>query len=221
MGQPRLFDDQPFVAKKNEQGSLFDDPPEDVGAATADEEDAGEEDEDDEATFPDDLFPFYREEKELVAGCERFVRLLLKRDDVTPRQVIELGSLLAGLERLPRPTENLCVSASLSFEQSGSKMYQTLELSASEFRIDNAGWVSGPAGGDSVSNTVFEIEVGWRDEDCSPLEAYDWIASVCRSAPDASFAVVVEDTSDAPVQWQWGEEDSSGEGDAWERLPVM
>ena len=176
-----------------------------------------EEEEDDEAEsdFPDDLFALYADEFSLVEKCEQFARNLLKREELTPQEIVQIAGLLYAFQRLPRPTKGVSVSIALRWSNPDGYFLKTISLSEDSFRFENAGWEQGDFGSDSFGSTILEIEHGWRDG--SSYEAFEWIQSACDNAEDKGYTVEIEGDSDNPPDWS--EEESTGED--WQRLPRL
>ena len=167
--------------------------------------------------FPADLFPLYREEFDTVEGCKKFARSLLKRADLTPEQIVAVGYLLHALCRLPLPTKGIFLVVGLKISGPDGDMTQTIHLSSSVLRFDEAGYEKGDFGSDSYGRAILDIEVGWRNEDYEPEEAYAWITSLCAEAGREGYTVEVENSSDEMPDWDKGEATHKD----WNRLPAL
>lgn len=127
------------------------------------------------------------------------VRTLLRRDDLSPRQISALAKLLLGFRRLPLITPGLNIHLSLSTKSEDEGRGWDVYLREDWFCVEWAGWVRGPFGSDSISGDPFEMSPG--QEGCGCLWKQDWIASLPSIAEWAE--VDLEDESrDAKLDWE-------------------
>lgn len=158
-----------------------------------------------------------------VQSLERTVRVLLRREEVSPSQISSLAKLLLGLQRLPFITPGLDVHLSLSARYEDEGHGWDVYLREGWFCLEWAGWVRGPCGTDSISGDPFEASPG--SGACGSLWELDWV----RSMPDlAEWAEVqLEDNSqDSRLDWEhddggiFEEAMMSTMGTYWDEQPI-
>src|SRR5215212_4860291 len=91
-----------------------------------------------------------------IEQVTKAVRSLLKRPNLTARQIVTIGRLLHGLGRLPLRTPGLDVHLTLVDEFNGEATSYELFLSSDSFVTESAGYMNAGFGTDSFSGMTFE-----------------------------------------------------------------
>jgi hypothetical protein len=130
---------------------------------------------------------------------------ILKRESITPRQIVGLGKLLHGLKRLPLATSGINVTVSIEHRNSGGNMfYESLRLSDDSFEAMSGGMEYTPdSGADSYTGFSFLVELGGYRDETSITDLEDWMTSFVASLCDEEEAFEVEDArEDSSVDWE-------------------
>lgn len=122
------------------------------------------------------LFPFRSEDLFIVEELKERFRDLLKKPNLSPTRVRQIGTVLFALERLPRSTPGVFVVIGPHYSFNNETSYCDLCISESEFSLSRGGSIYDPAvGGDNYSSTVFEIETsGYRDGSGEDPDVFEW-----------------------------------------------
>lgn len=124
------------------------------------------------------MFDLTEADEQAIEIAQRVARILLARDDVTPRQVIGLGHALLALERLPNITPGCDCSFGVEHrvrdKESGEMRYIEVSISAEAFEISSGGSVyEASVGSDSYSDPHWRVEIDGhaeREADLSEIE---------------------------------------------------
>jgi len=162
-----------------------------------------------------ELLAFLQEDyhpiQELIAG----VRRVLKRKSVTPQQIVGLGKLLHGLQRLPLSTPGVDITVTIANRTSEDLFYQSVHLSESSFELSSGGAQYTPdVGSDSYTSFNFLVEAGGFRDSTTVTEVEDWILGFIESLCDEEQAFEVDD-QDEESALDWHEE---GGEDYWDQL---
>jgi hypothetical protein len=163
------------------------------------------EDEDEDDQSIDDMFPFRLAEQDLI---EKTITAIRERmSHAQPATLKKIAAFLYGLERLPYCTPGLALDLAIMDRFGGELSYTSVELDSQSFRLSSGGFSnSSEFGGDSFSETVFEIETGGFRE--GSTEAFsEWLDSFIG----ASGVIEVQGDDDVDLT------DPSDE-DGWIRL---
>jgi hypothetical protein len=172
-------------------------------------------DDDEEEEDPyEGKYGFFLEDMSMVIPLAATIRGLLAREDLTPRQISELGVFLYAVERLPMVTEGISMALMLKLTVNNERNYQEVRLDEESFRLEEGGYVYDPAvGGDSFGTVIFEVSKG-GGRDGEPFEAVEFMESFAAVAGDTDYKVILEnDKDDAFDQW-----DQPMPADPWEGL---
>ena len=129
---------------------------------------------DDDTDEPiDDLFPFTLAERDLLEQLGATVRKRMA--PVDPETLRKIAAFLYALERLPYATPDVSLDLAIMSRIDQNLSYVSVEMDGQTFRLSTGGYMHSPdVGGDSFSETTFEIETGGFREGSS--EAFnDWL----------------------------------------------
>lgn len=169
-------------------------------------------DEDDD-TVADALFAFDPDDDYYVDRVKDAVRALLKREDLTPQQIVGIGRALHGLGRMPLRTPGLGVHISLSEKTENAATSYDVFVDSDRFATESGGYEDSGYGSDSFSGQTFAVENNVRE--------YEGWSSATESWPSVFSEMVhagltVEDFSDderldwehpdGSIFWKWIEE---------------
>ncbi len=159
-------------------------------------------------------YGFFMEDMSLVEALATALRGLLTRDDLTPRQITELGVFLYAVERLPMITEGISMALMLKLVVNEESNYKQVRIDGESFCVEQGGYVYDPAaGGDSFGAVIFEVSTGGGREG-ELFEAVQFMDSFAAVAGDADYKVFLEnDLDEAFDQW-----DQPLPADPWEGL---
>ena len=162
-------------------------------------------DNEDEEVNIDDLLPFTLAERDLI---ERLVATVRKRMVAAePAALRKIATFLYALERLPYATPNVALDLAFMERIDENLSYVSVELDEQSFRLATGGSVFSPdVGGDSFSETSFEIETGgFRD---GSTEAFnEWL----HAFASAGATIEIQGDDDADLT-------EPAPDDGWERL---
>lgn len=134
-----------------------------------------DDDDDDTAWDIDDLFPFTLAERDLLKRLGASLRKRLVSAD--PDTLRKIAAFLYALERLPHVTPDVSLDLAIMSRVNENLSYVSVEMDGGTFRLSTGGHEYSPAvGGDSYSETTYEIEKGgFRDGTFH--EFNDWLHS--------------------------------------------
>jgi len=162
-------------------------------------------DEQDDDLQIDDLLPFTPTEKHLIAQLGDAVRKRMVSAE--PDTLRKIAAFLYALERLPYATSDVSLDLAIMERINENLAYVSVELDGHSFRLSTGGAVYSPdVGGDSFSETVFEIETGgFREGSTSAFS--DWLDAFVS----ASGTIEIQGDDDADLT-------EPAPGDGWDRL---
>ncbi len=156
-------------------------------------------DDEDDASDDEDSSPKYmafdQDDAGLISILSTAIRRLLRRQTSSPDQIVALGRLIYGLERLPYPTPGLNVKLDLVYSFNGESLFQGIHLTEDELRLGSGGYVQGDYGGDSYSAEELVVTMDDRDDQ----NALGWIHSFAERCIDKEFQIRTEDESGADL----------------------
>ena len=156
------------------------------------------------------LFAFQIDDGYYIEQVKKAIRGLLKRPDLTSRQVVSIGRALHGLERLPLLTPGLDVHIALGIKnESGASTYD-LHFNEKEFITTSGGYVDFGQGSDSFSGPTFQVGISYREYDSNYIMAESWpdvfhemTAAELRIEDDSDDARLDWDHPDGSAFWEW------------------
>lgn len=142
-------------------------------AETVEEDQTMDCDDHDDEQQIDDLLPFTPSEEHLIAQLGAAVRKRMVSAE--PETLRKIAAFLYALERLPYATPGVSLDLAIMERINENLAYVSVELDGQSFRLSTGGSVYSPdVGGDSFSETVFEIETGgFREGSTSAF--IDWL----------------------------------------------
>lgn len=149
----------------------------------------------------DVLFHFDSDDGIYIYRVTNAIRALLKREDLTARQIASIAKLMLGLERMPLTTPGLDLSIELSEKGEGGAGSYSIELDENEFRTESGGYVNGPMGPDSVSGPTFEVGIKFRYSDVSWNFELDWPDIFAEMRHHAKLTIR-DESNDALLDWE-------------------
>jgi len=146
------------------------------------------------------LFAFYQEDKAIVDGLSKAMRMLLQRDGLTAHQVADIAMVILVLERLPYSTDGAYVDVHFTERSEEGHASWGFEVTGEYFGLQTSEYMAGPYGGDSSSRTEFETHVGGGRSPVEPWQLEDWLSVFSGHAePDGPEAEVHVESLDALV----------------------
>jgi hypothetical protein len=159
----------------------------------------------DDKTLKDAVFAFTMEDGYYIEQVIEAVRSLLKRPDLSPRQIVGIGHALHGLARLPLCTPGLDIHISLYEKINNDATSYDLYLSSDRFATESGGFIDSGCGTDSMSGPKFEVERGYHNCDGGMSSPEEW----SRIFSEMKFAKLeIEDLSDDKLL-AWAHPDGS------------
>ncbi len=156
------------------------------------------------------LFAFQSEDSYYVGRVTQAVQNLLRREEITPRQIVGIGRALLGLGRLPLRTPGLDVQISLSYKIGDGCQGYDLFISADRFATESGGYDNFGFGTDSFSGTTFSVEPGCREYEGFLIETENWPDQFIEmlkndlKVVDCSIQDLLDwDHPDGEVFWDW------------------
>lgn len=142
----------------------------------------------------DVLYLFELDDGYYIQRVSRAIRDLLRREDLTPKQVHSIAKMLLGLERLPLQTPGLNVSIELYEKVDGEATSYEIAFGGNEFRTASGGYVEGSMGSDSFSGPTFEVGQQFRSCDVFDISDLYWPQYFSDLSVQAKLRI--EDNSD-------------------------
>lgn len=182
--------------------------PDTESGADPDEFDRNDEDDledDEDEPDIDDLLPFTLAEQALIDQLGATVRKRMVSAE--PATLKKIASFLHALERLPYATPGVSLDLAFMERVDENLSYTSVELSEQAFRLSTGGSVYSPdVGGDSFSETSFEIETGgFRDGSTAAFD--EWLDAFVS----AGGTIEIEGDDDVDLT-------EAAPGDGWDRL---
>jgi hypothetical protein len=151
-----------------------------------------------EQAHEEGVYSFLPEDKFIVDSVVECVRNVLRRPDVTPLQVIQIGYFLVALGRLPRITKDFGMSVALKKQENEEISWHEAQLDADSFQLNSGGSVYDPqVGHDNYFNIDFEAGCGWRES--SEMRVFGWLEAFREMADDVSWSISIDDQGDLPI----------------------
>ncbi|MEO6924767.1 MAG: hypothetical protein ABI142_13145 [Bryocella sp.] len=151
-----------------------------------------------------DLFPFKLAERELIEQLGNTIRQRMTLTE--PHTLRNVAAFLYALERLPYATQEVSLDLALMDRVDGNMSYVSVELDDQAFRLSTGGSVHSPGiGGDSYSQTTFEIELGGFREGTTQ-DFSDWLDAFVSGG-----AIELQGDGDADLS-------TLAPDDGWDRL---
>ena len=164
-----------------------------------------------------DIYGLTQDDKPIVDQLIDCVRKLIARPDIDAQQIHGLAQLLWALQRLPARTPDVHIYLSLGrrYENSESRHW-VLELGNNEFRLESASYIIiiPEMGGDGLSDTIFEAEVGGYRSAEDPYAIVSWLEEFEAACTNLEETIRVDNYGDDPIDWS-----SEPDPDIWDRLP--
>lgn len=111
------------------------------------------------------LFAFELDDYYYIERVTKAVNALLKREGLTPRQIVSIGRALHGLGRLPLRTPGLDVHLSLFYKFGEGAQSYDLHLQSYRFATESGGYDNFGFGTDPFSGPTFGVESRCREYD--------------------------------------------------------
>jgi hypothetical protein len=162
----------------------------------------------------DQFYSFDPDEQAIVLSIMESLRLALRRPELKPVEIVQIGKCLFALARLPRVTRGSSMSVGLVRRTPEEMNFYTVRLDCESFGLNSGGSVYDPAvGSDTFSTAQLEVRVGWRDHG-GGVPA--WLQAFEDLATDDLWHVSIEDNCDSD---ELDMAEAIEETDYWQRLP--
>jgi len=148
-----------------------------------------------------DKFKLIKEDYAVIKIVGKYLRTVIKKYDLTPKQIIGFGNFLYALDRLPLKTPGiesyiLLSNQTINGEFSITKSYG-FTLTEDTFHVDVSGYVNDPNGGDSIGYPGWYVEAdGGRATDAVIWELEDELSLIIHLGVE----VKVEDSSAIDIE---------------------
>jgi hypothetical protein len=141
-------------------------------------------------------FQLNKEDYKVIRIVRKYLRKVLKENELTPKQIIGVGNFLYALDRLPLKTPGIESYILLTNQTKNGEFLVTksygFTLNEDTFHVDVSGYVNSPNGGDSVGYAGWYVEAdGGRDTDAVIWELEDELSLIIHLGVE----VQVEDSS--------------------------
>jgi len=166
----------------------------------------------------DHLFGFYTEDHFVIQNLIGALRGALTRPDLAPKDIRSLARLLLALQCLPAPLLGFSINLSLGNRYSnGESRFDEFSFDDDHFEIGTYSYVilDESIGGDSVSDRLFECQVGGYREQEDPLLFINWAESFAENMKDLEQTLSIEDMSDEDT-FDW---DTEPDPRLWDDAP--
>ena len=163
------------------------------------------------------IYNFKCEEKILIKALINAMRLLLKRVDITSKQIYLTSLVLRALERMPLITPGIGIGLSLINRDisEGNSGYQSLNIDEECVEFSTGENIYSPGiGNDHQTLFKAQVGVGWRTEIADFVELEDWVVDLLNRAKEATIELSFEDYADSTINWY---DDTEGDS-IWQTL---
>lgn len=144
----------------------------------------------------EDKFQLNQEDYQVIRIVRKYIRKVLKENELTPKQIIGFGNFLYALDKLPLKTPGIESYIQLTNQTKNGEFIVMksygFTLNEDIFHIDVSGYVKGPNGGDSIGYPGWYLEAdGGRETDAVIWELEDELSLLIHLGVE----VKVEDSS--------------------------
>jgi hypothetical protein len=166
---------------------------------------------------PPQLYSFKMEEQQLIEQLICVLRVLLKRADLTAKDVYCTSMMLRALERMPLVTKGIGITLScINHVGDGSWGVQSLTIDEEyiQFTTGESIYTPGPIGGEFQSVDELEVGIGWRTGPADLWDLVEWVADLYNRAEEPTIEVCFDDFAESQIDWY---DDTDGSA-LWETL---
>ena len=144
----------------------------------------------------EDKFQLNQEDYQVIRIVRKYLRKVLKENELTPKQIIGFGNFLYALDKLPLKTPGIESYIQLTNQTKNGEFIVMksygFTLNEDIFHVDVSGYVKGPNGGDSIGYPGWYLEAdGGRETDAVIWELEDELSLLIHLGVE----VTVEDSS--------------------------